>query len=127
MKAINPSKKAMIVFVVLFNLFLSALIFYGLKQAYSWKMSGAILFCSLLIIGNWLPKTPQEMDEREKNIYERNGYFLLNISFVLQTLVFVSHLIFFPQMTVIEFMLFYGLPTVLIMSFKNIKFRQEML
>lgn len=126
MKALKPTLAVQGLFLVLFNVFM-VLILEAVNVEIHLKLLAAINFSALLILLNWLPKTMNQMDERERFILMQGQHRCLNLFFVLITLVFSIHLTVYPQLSVIDFVILTGLPTTLFMSWQNVKLRREMI
>jgi hypothetical protein len=99
---------------------------FNFVSSISWKSLGAIFFINFLILSTWLPKTVEEMDEREKIIYLKYLSDLFSFSGIIITTVFCFHILFFQEMSVIDYMLYTGIPNVCVMSWKSYFLKKEL-
>ena len=118
---IYSSYKFKIFFVLLFNAFMYLVYVSFVSDSYHLKMLFAVNLCALMIVMNLLPKKYADMDEREKNEYLAAGNAAFNISSFSLAFVFVLHLLVFPEMTVIEFVLYSGIPSIIGLTIRNQK------
>ncbi len=124
MKVLPPSKSNKLIFSLIFNIFMLAV--FNFVSSISWKSLGAIFFINFLILSTWLPKTVEEMDEREKIIYLKYLSDLFSFSGIIITTVFCFHILFFQEMSVIDYMLYTGIPNVCVMSWKSYFLKKEL-
>lgn len=124
MKALAPSKKNKLVFAIIFNLFILSIIYF--VTLITWKLIGAVVFINLLILSNWLLKTVEQMDERETALYLKLAYNLSSFSGAIIAVIFSLHLVLFQNMSVIEFMIYTGLPVLAVMSWQSYLLKREL-
>ena len=121
MNALKPTLKNKILFTILFNIFMAFINYIIIQLAFSWKTLGATNLIVILFMLNWMPKTLKEMDEREKKEAAEIGN-KLNTLFSISILsVFMIHLIWAQEMTIINFMLYSGIPIIIASSFYSLK------
>lgn len=125
MKALKPTFKNTFLFLVGLNVGLG-LIFLLADIQLTLKLFAAFNFVGISIILNWLPKTSQEMDERESILCKNLGDTMFGFTMIIFLSVFMIHLIFYPEMKVTEFMTYAGMITTLGMSYKSMKLRKEL-
>ena len=125
MKTLKPTFRNTSLFLVALNIVLG-LTFVLINITLTWKLFAAFNFIGLSIILNWLPKTVDEMDEREILLCRNAGDKMFEFTMFIFLGVFMIHLIFLPKMTVIEFMCYAGVVITLGMSYKSLKIRKEM-
>jgi hypothetical protein len=124
MKSLSPSKKNKLIFSIIFNIIMLSV--YYFSASITWKSLVGNIFINFLILSNWLPKTVEEMDEREKILYLKCSSDLFSFSGIIITTVFCLHIIFFQNMSVIDFMMFTGFPIVGVMSWRSILLKNEL-
>ncbi len=124
MRAIKPTVINKFLFIALFNVFMGLINKTFISIDISWKMFAAVNFIAIIIVLNWLPKSNSEMNSNEKNEYVKIGNFLFTFSSINICSVFIIHLLWLQEMTIIEFMIFSGLPTLMALSFKSMMFKR---
>ncbi len=124
MKALAPSRKNKLIFSAIFNLFILSVLYF--VTTLTWKLVGAVAFCNLLILSIWLPKTVEQMDEREKTLYLKASYSLFSVSSFMITLMFGLHIVFFQNMSVAEFVIYTGVPLMLNMVWQSYLLKRDL-
>lgn len=125
MKALRPTLLNQAIFILGFNILMSSIV-YAVGAELTLKLFMAFNFSGLLIVLNWLPKSTGEMDERERLLLLSSQQKILTTTHTLLAVVFAVHLTVQPAMSVIDFMLFVGLPASLYMSWQSLRLRKEM-
>ncbi len=126
MKALAPTLKNKILFTILFNIFMAVIYLVVIKTGLTLKSVAGTNLIIIIFILNWLPKSPHEMDEREKLSTIKASDFLNTISGICIVSVFVIHLIWFQEMTIIQFMLFSGGPIIIATSIFSCKLKKDL-
>lgn len=126
MNALTPTIKNKVIFAILFNVFMAVIYLYVINTELTLKLVAANNLIIIIFILNWLPKSPKEMDEREKLATIKAGDFLNRFSGFSIISVFVIHLIWFQEMTIIQFMLFSFVPIIIANSIFSYKLKKDL-
>jgi hypothetical protein len=126
MKALKPTVKNKIILSVIVNIFMFLIYLVFISDDYSLKQFGSTNLIILMICLNWLPKSINEMDEREKIEYLKIGNSLWTISTIISTTIFILHVAYFHEMTVIQFFLSSAGLTFIFVCMKNLLFQKEL-
>jgi hypothetical protein len=97
-----------------------------IQLEFSWKTFGATNLIVIFFMLNWLPKSLPEMDEREKIEAIEVGSKLNTLSSISILCVFMIHLIWFQEMTIIHFMLYSGIPIIMATCFYSYKQKRSL-
>ena len=126
MKALRPTLKNKLIFSILFNIFIAFINYKVIQLEFSWKTFGATNLIVIFFMLNWLPKSLQEMDEREKIEAIEVGSKLNTFSSISILCVFMIYPIWFQKMSIINFMFFSGVPIMIATCFYSFKQKRSL-
>jgi hypothetical protein len=126
MKALAPTLKNKFLFAISFNIMMAIIYFFIIKTSLKWELIASTNLIIILVFLNWLPKSDKEMDEREIKEKIKTGDFLYSISSLSLGSVFIVHLIWFQEMTIINFMLLTCTPIIIATSIFSYKLKKEL-
>lgn len=126
MKAVKTSVRNRLILSIGFLITMFLVHKLVIEQEFFFKPFLACSFIVILINFCWLQKTPEQMDEREKLELIKVNSSMFNITSTLVGCVFIIHLIWYQQMTIIEFALFSMLPASIYFSIRMFKLNRLM-